>query len=176
MNYSTKLSQSFDAIRALANPLDFAKIEELIDSANTSVQPYAEKLLNASNMLEISGASLLGTHGTLSVFFDKNNNGEVKELAINFTSYSPVGRDLENNIVDFKIREFNPDTIAYIKPGKSFLVASLSHKRNTRSNREYKHLSRFSVAVKKEASGKITIVSSNAFNPSTNQIEVSESC
>ena len=171
MNYSTKLCQSLDAIRALANPLDFAKIEELIESASESVQPHVDKLATTSNMLEFIGASLFGDKGTLSLFFNQNKKGEVEELSIKFSSSSPIGRDLEHNVVDFRVREINQEAIEDIKPGKLFSIGYLTHQRNTRSNRNIQQLSKFSVAVKKEHNGKLTLVSHNAAGEDANDSE-----
>ncbi len=166
MKYSTKLCQSLNAMRSLANPLDFAKIEELIGTADASVQTHADELVQTSNMIELSGASLFGKCGTLSLFFNKNAQGEVQELAIQFSALSPIGRDVENDIINFLVREPSTESLNFIKPGKTFFIGSLSHKRNSRNNRKIQELSKLSVSVKKDTNGKFCIVSTGEDNSS----------
>lgn len=175
MVYSTKLSQSLDAIRKLANPLDFAKIEELIGSVNESMQPHTTDLSQQSNMVDFLGVSVLGKTGTLSLFFNQNPQGEIQELSIRFTSSSSVGRDVETNILDLNVREIRQENITFLRPGKTFFVGSLSHKRHTRSNRDFEQLSNLAISVKREQDGRFTIVSNSNENNSISKSSVEES-
>lgn len=168
MNFSLNLLQTLNHMKECASPQALQQIEEIMELIG-SIKPTSPFYPKNANLIELINVRFNGQNGTATVFVVKNTNGEVQEISFNFTSTESVNRNIENSIYELSIREYQEDSVKYLKHGKMMSFGFLTHSTSGRSNRNHELVSKYTLLAMREDNGEISIIGSET-TPKTNTI------